>query len=270
MPGPNPTKLDAPQVLQHSFDESSGSLRTTDIILETALGNIPNSELVRVFGHNTDIDAGNTEDVWDAGGSYEGFLDIASTVSIVSTSTNDTEVGSGARTATIQGLNSDYEEITEIVTLNGTTPVITSLNYLRVFKIVVSTAGVSQANLGNITATVGGSLVGFINAGYNTTHQSFYTVPANKTAILFHFFSMISPTPTAFGEKYGQLIFQLREFGGIFLTRSVILINSNNSPTELSVTSTFNEKSDLRWQFASDTSNTFVGVSYRMYLVDNG
>ena len=73
------------------------------------------------------------------------------TLSVASTSALDTSAGTGARTMTIEGLDQNYKELPlETITLNGTTPVNSIVQYFRINRLTVITAGSTQTNQGDI------------------------------------------------------------------------------------------------------------------------
>lgn len=75
---------------------------------------------------------------------------------IVSSSANDTSAGSGARTVQVWGLtswNDDELESTEMITMNGTTPVSTVNSYVVIHRMRVRTNGATGWNEGAISAT---------------------------------------------------------------------------------------------------------------------
>ena len=149
---------------------------------------------INKFGYNTAV-----------GTSYEPITDLgtnvlpsaAGVVSIVSSSANDASAGTGARTIEVQGLDTNYEEITEVVTLTGVSTVTTSASFLRIFRMKTLTAGSGLVNAGNITASIGGSDIARITAGEGQTLMGVYTVPANKTAYLLKFQASLSKNQEA-------------------------------------------------------------------------
>ena len=90
--------------------------------LQVARNQILEHKIIFKFGFNPDIN-GTEETIWDAGGIY-AYPSAATVMKVSSSSTNDTAVGTGARTILVQGLDGDYNEVQEIVTLNGQTAVI--------------------------------------------------------------------------------------------------------------------------------------------------
>lgn len=110
-------------------------------------------------------------------------------MSFVSTSANDTLAGTGAQKVHIHYLDSSYNDQTEIVNLNGVTPVNTvATNILRINAMHVSQAGTGGVSAGSISLTsVGGATTyGHIEVGYNTARQAIYTIPAGKTGYISH------------------------------------------------------------------------------------
>lgn len=156
---------------------------TKDFALEVARGNVAGVSQFSKFGYNGDIDIG-TETIWAYGGTWTPQT-TARTLSVVSSSTDDdgSPAGTGARTVTIIGVDASRNSQTETITMDGTTPVVTSGTWLGVNRMVVATAGSSKTNVGNITATsTTDSLVqGYIVAGESITNQMIYFVPATQT-----------------------------------------------------------------------------------------
>lgn len=160
-----------------------------------AAGYNPDVRIVRKVGQNLDLDSGTVpEDMWDLGGLYTGFPPGSQTperFSIVSDSANDTAAGSGARTVSIVGLDANWDEIEETVTLNGLTPVLTVNTYRRFTGAQVLTSGGTVANsafnAGNIVGryqTTTANVFFRIPSGFNVSRDGNYTVPNGWNAIL--------------------------------------------------------------------------------------
>ena len=164
--------------------------------MAAGLGVVPGATRVVLLGHNPDIDtATDPEDVWEGGGLYP-FLAAAATLEVVSTSVNDTAAGTGARTVLVSGLNSAYATVTETITLNGTTPVPTVNQFLRVNLATTVTSGSGEQNAGDITIQVsgGGTVQGIIRAGFGFARSGVYTVPVGFTFFMTSaVFSVSSP-----------------------------------------------------------------------------
>lgn len=152
--------------------------------LQVARGQIMGHSSFQVFGYNPDVDT-SEESIWPDGGTIP-HPTSASQLTIVSTDAADdgNPVGTGARTVYIEGLDGNYNVVSETVTMNGTTGVTTTNSYLYVNQFYVATVGSGGANAGEITAKVSTTLYDIIAVGYNTRTTAHYCVPAGYTAYI--------------------------------------------------------------------------------------
>lgn len=160
----------------------AGRLEYPDFKTQVALGLVPGVNSFRKFGYNSDVDSG-LEDIWQNGG-VRVLPSAASVVTVVSTSIEDDVGGTGISEVVVQGLDSNYLEISEPVTLNGTGSVTTTQSFLRINRCFGTIAGTNQVAVGNISFTVDGSVQSLIAIGRGQTLLCMYTVPANKTLIV--------------------------------------------------------------------------------------
>ena len=123
--------------------------------LQVAKGLVPGTTGLFKFGFNADIDQ-TEETVWDAGGLYT-YPASALAMTIVSSNANDTSAGTGARTVRVIGLDANYAEVTQTVSLNGTTTVSIPTSLIRVYRAFVVTAGSGNTAAGTITIANGGT-----------------------------------------------------------------------------------------------------------------
>jgi len=144
---------------------------------------------VNKFGFNADVDTVE-ETVWDGGGRYS-YLGSAQPIFLSSESANDTAAGGGARTVQIYGLDAAYEEVTEVATLAGQTPVTLANSFFRINRMIVRTAGNSEGNIGVVHTGVGSVTTGTpslsvaqISGGENQTLMALWTVPASREAYI--------------------------------------------------------------------------------------
>lgn len=161
---------------------------TRDFFLEVQKGNIPGHKLVHKFGRNPDVDTGTVpEDVWLTGGLMT-WPTSAAVVSVTSTDTDDDgnpTSNTGAQTLTIEGLDASFDELTETITLNGTSAVTTTGSFIRINRAFVATTGTYHGNNeGSIVGTISGATMFTILAGVGQTQVARYTVPNAKTAYL--------------------------------------------------------------------------------------
>ncbi len=123
-----------------------------------ALGLVEGAYSLRKFGHNSAV--GTTlQTLWTGSGLY-AYPAAATIMKVSSGDTDDTAAGTGAQSVQIYGLDADYKEIDETVILNGQTEVNTTLSYLRVYRMIVRTAGSSGWNEGKLYVGVGAVTTG--------------------------------------------------------------------------------------------------------------
>ena len=92
-------------------------------LYDVARGVFPDESALSIFGFNRTVGTA-FETVWNDGGSY-AFPSAAVIMSAVSTSASD------VMPVLISGLDSNYEPISETVTLTGTSTVTTTLLYFQ-------------------------------------------------------------------------------------------------------------------------------------------
>jgi len=167
-------------------DYDSTPTRPTKFEYEVALGRRQGATTWNLFGFNGDVDIG-TEVLGAQGGTFT-FLTAASTLTIVSSSTDDdgSPAGTGANSLVIYGIDANRVSQIEVITLNGTTPVVTTTTWLGVNRAAIYLAGSTYNNVGNITitATTGGSVQAYIPATKGSTQQLIFFTQADHQLLL--------------------------------------------------------------------------------------
>lgn len=161
--------------------------RHEDFPLQVSRGQIPGHRNVTVFGFNPDVDSAQVS-VWPLP-SLITFPATALQMTVSSSSADDTSAGTGARTIVVEGLDANYNEVTETVTMNGQTAVTMTNALLRVNYAYVATAGSGNSAAGDIhigtgtvTAGVPATVYDIIKFDYNVTTTGSFTIPAGHTA----------------------------------------------------------------------------------------
>lgn len=147
---------------------------------------IPDVDSSHKWGFNPAITAiGGEQVIWH---SSETWTPLASAeiMSVVSASTDDAAGGTGMQTLGVYGLDENDLEVNEVVTLNGTTPVLTTNRYSYIKRAIVVSAGSNARNVGIITLTSAdtSSIQAVVAPTDGCTQQMIYKVPANKTAFI--------------------------------------------------------------------------------------
>lgn len=154
----------------------------SDERLNISRGLVKGASFVHKFGYNPDIDTTtDPETVWSHGGLYPwSALDgAAQTLYVKSASASDTMA------VTFYGHDNDGVEISDTITLTGTTAVASTKAFKRIYRAFV--VG-SVANVGEITwhtVSGSGSVVCNIAAEEGQTLMSLYSIPAGKTGYLY-------------------------------------------------------------------------------------
>ena len=232
-----------------------------------AQGLVPGYSSFSVFGYNPDIDQ-TEETIWPAGGLIP-HPTTDSQLTIVSTSTDDdgSPAGTGARTVYIEGLDENYEIVSETVTMNGTTGVTTTNSYMYVNQFYVVTVGTGGANAGEITAKVSTTLYDLIATGYNTRTTAHYCVPAGYTAY------MLEGVFTA-GQDSGTtgITGYLKQHGpdGILRVGAVVAINNGSVQYDFANPYVVPEKNCIGASAIGAANNNLISAYFNILLVQDG
>lgn len=169
--------------------------------IELSAGRLEGYGTVNKFGRSSNVDSAVATDIWD-GANATDDIDIwvaptqARVHNIASSSASDDgdPVGVGARTLRLYGLtNWDTAEVSEDITLNGTTDVATSNSYVIIHRLVVLTKGATSANVGKITATAvtDNTVTAQITAGEGQTQMAIYGLPSTQAAYMTAFYASV-------------------------------------------------------------------------------
>lgn len=179
------TDLNTPLDSTMSQDFDAIAVRPTDYKHEVALGRRQGATLWNKFGYNADIDIG-TEVIASWGGTFTPMT-TARTLSVVSTDADDNGVtpDTGANSVIIYGIDANREAQTVVVTLNGTTPVVTTETWLGVNRMAIYVSGTSKVNEGTITATATTDLTiqAQIPIGEGTSQQCIFFIQEGHQAL---------------------------------------------------------------------------------------
>lgn len=235
--------------------------------LSVALGLQSGVAAVNKFGRNTDIDIG-TEDIWATGGTWAAPA-TASVVNFVSADAADAAAGTGVRTISVTGLDSNYDEITETVTMNGVTPVATANGYWIIHRLIALTAGSGGTNAGIITGTsaaAGTPVLISMLAGMGQSQFGLYQVPRNKTLLILKMGASSTTTGTV------NVAIFAKPFGGVFNLKRNYSVNSTGSSSvqhEFTPPLKFTEKTIVKLTGTASSNNSDVSADWDGLLIDN-
>lgn len=145
----------------------------------------------RKFGSNPTISTGTVpETIWNAGGLYNWQADADFQVEVVSSDAADDgdPAGTGAHTILLIGLaGDDWDQVTESVTLNGTTAVPTTrTDWRRLDRAVITAAGSAGTNVGDVTIRIqgGGDTIAQCGADSGQTSLAAFSVAGDRSAAI--------------------------------------------------------------------------------------
>ncbi len=246
---------------------------TEPFYLQVARNQISFHKSIFKFGNNTAV-GDSLETIWAEGGLYS-YLTAATVLKVSSSSTADTSAGTGARTVELFGLDANYNEINETITLNGQTVVNTTKEYLRINRMVVrsagsggSNAGVIYAGTGTVTTGVPANVYASVN-GVTEANQSLmalWTVPAGYTAYLLQY--DISNGTTSNTPAVCKLVLAVRPYGEVFQSKDVKSLTTGMHIEErFSIPIKIEEKSDIEVRALSSSNSVTFDISAGLEII---
>ncbi len=238
---------------------------------QVARGQIPWHTSITVFGYNADIDTAE-ETIWP----YGGLLPHPATALSMKVSSDDADdnaTGTGARTVFVEGLDANYNSISETVILNGQTAVLTVKSYLRINEAYVASAGTSngaEGNIyfgtGNVTAGVPATVYDIIKFDYNTRVTGHYTVPAGYTAYMDAGSITVGQTGTS-NPVSGRLV--VTGTNNIRINKAIVTLNTGSVPYPFLFPLQIPEKTDIEAVGQGGGTNNMMSSYFNIVLVKN-
>jgi len=229
-------------------------------------GLVTGTKFIYKFGFNPDIN-GAEETVCENGGIYV-YPTTAARMYVNSTSVNDTAGGTGVRSIRIFGLDANYNEVSEDFAMTGQVQTLTANTYIRVYRAYALTAGSLGTAAGIIYIANGAGLDGsFIPTGNvlanlgvdNQTQLALWTVPAGYT---FYLSQVDFTAAVSLANTYLTTKLRVREFGGVFRTLFISVLQSGTYVTDLSIPIAIPEKTDIECRAFSSGNNNPVSASF--------
>ena len=240
--------------------------------LQVARNQIQGHEGIIVFGYNPDIDT-SEESIWPNGGEVP-HPTVASVLKISSDSTDDDAAGTGARTVFIEGLDGDYNVVSETVELDGQTAVNTTNSYLYVNQFYVVTvgsgaenAGIVYAGTGTVTSGVPAVIYDLIAAGYNNRTTAHYCVPAGYTGYMV---KGIITTGQATGSTGVTAYLKQHGPDGILRVGAVSTLNNGAVEYNFDPPYVIPEKNCIGASAIGQSNNNSASAFFNIILIKNG
>jgi len=214
--------------------------------LNVARGKVRGASVLNIFGFNASTTT-NIRALWELANTTD-YVFPTSAVNMTVTS----DAADNGKTMLIFGLDANYEEIQELVTLNNATPPVTTLAFFRINNVVM----ISATNTANVSVTNGGVTYARIDAGRSTNQASIYTVPAGCEFYLYRIDAFMNDASAA---KPG--LFRNRVSfpnGRVLRVADTPYLNQMNIKRDFPFR--YEEKTDIQLQVATLSGTTYAGV----------
>lgn len=279
---PNPVP-ESPEDLRRYINDELQKIRNylnelgDDVtMLDIAEGKARGYSHVNKFGRCEDIATATYTDVWDYGGTTAvyPFPSAAGVLTLASIAADDI-AGTGAQKVEVQGLDANWDMQTVTYDTNGGGTTVSTETWLRIFRMKVVQTGSGNENAGNITATVGGSIIAQITnngaIGYNQTLMAIYTVPRGKTAYLTGYKMSVNKKNGAAADY--NIWARDNENGHPFQLKETMGMDSNATSTVQNFflpQNTYTEKTDIKMQCLHSATGTIdSSAGFDLVLVNN-
>lgn len=222
--------------------------------------NIAEATTVNLFGYNPSVNATpGYETLWNFGGKYP-INESAGVMSVSSSASGDSSLR-----VLVDGVDADYEPISEIVTLNAidaTTPVITNAEFLRINQCVT----LDGENTGNISIIKSATTYGYIAIGEGNTQACQYTVPAGYSLYVFR---ITLNSATTNGQKYIRFRNLTKTEAGSVIRTSRATFAVSEVSYNRQIPFRINEKTYFEFEAQSSSSDNEVAIFIECVLLKN-
>jgi hypothetical protein len=253
--------------------------------LSIAKGDVTGATFIHKFGEAPDFDSGDgAVTVWD-GANDSLFSGSPPMVYTYSTSADIGTISSSSAGDTvdieIQGLDTNYDIVTQTVTLTGQADALLPTNLIRVFRMknIGSTdlVGIIYLRTNGSGQTTGvpntaNTVRAIINNGNNQTLMSIYTIPNGKTGYMRDWYAAQAGANRSSGYK---IRLRAMPFGQVFQLKHTSAITENGSSYiqhQYEEPEVFEEKTDIEMTVATTDSpitGADVSAGFDMVLIDN-
>ena len=147
--------------------------------IKISRGMVKGASFIHKFGAVPSLATNTTGTVWDKNDTVYPWATWATAGIINVDSSSASDVG---KSVTVVGLDENYNQISETITLTTQTNNNSSNSFIRIFRAFVSDG---ETNVGQISVQRDTTDVAIITAGYGQTLMAVYTVPAGYTGYLY-------------------------------------------------------------------------------------
>ena len=218
-------------------------------MLNVARGKVRGASVRNIFGFNASQST-TMRTVWELSNTTDYVFPASALNMTVASDIGDTS-DDGVQVKLI-GLDINYQEISEVVTINNATPPVTTAGFFRINDFVT----ISGNATGNITATNGATTYSRITAGTGKAQAAAYTVPAGCDFYLFRIDAFMNDGSSAKPGEFQNFV--TLESGVNLRVAQTPYINQMN--IQRRVPFKYAEKTDIQFQIKSLSGTNLCGV----------
>ena len=231
--------------------------------LQVARNQIMGHQVVSIFGYQSSVTT-TAIPIWENAAAYV-YPTSATTLTLVSSSASDDTLAS----VLINGLDANFNPISETLFLNGVTGVTTVNSYLRVNSMILVSAGTGQTtNVGTITLKQSSNTLSQIAIGIGKSQSTIYTVPNGYTFYLdlVEVNTSNSYTGSTIVTYKVQTINNSNGVKIVALQQPFVSIYTISRPSEPFA---YAQKTDIQWQLNTNTGTIAAGAIICGKLIKN-
>ena len=218
-------------------------------------GSIPNFSAIQKFGRNPAVSS-TEETIANQGGNYS-YISTAGTATVTSSNTGADNNG----TVLIEGLDANYNQVSETATIGGSA---TTQTFIRLNRATLITANTGTANVGNVSITIDSTTAGYIPATYSQTLQAVFTVPAKHQAYLIQI-----DGGTDEKEKPIHMVIKTRDTqttDAAFQTKTYLVFENTRTEHKFLMPEVISEKHDIELRAVSPDGELEVSGGFELVL----
>ena len=202
------------------------------------------------------------------------YLAAAQVLKLSSSDVKDDVAGVGVRTVEVFGVDADYGLVSEVVEMDGQLESLTTVEFLRVFRINAKSWGSELDNAGTVYVGDGvvgvgtgipATIYGTMEPGTNRSQLGFYTIPAGFSGFVHRAHLSLGASAK---EALGGLF--VRDFGlDGFELRTNWEAFENYIDDRFILPLPISEKADVEMRLVSSTGTVPVSCGFEICLIAN-
>lgn len=226
--------------------------------LNVARGKVRGASQIHKFGATPSQSINTTATIWDKGDTLYPWsaFDTAGVLVVAQVGASD-----NGKTLTVQGLDGDFNLVSENFTLSSSGTVTGTQTFKRVYRGFLT----DGTNVGQINVSRGGTQVLRIIAGAGQTLMAVYTVPAGYTGYLYHG----NCTAQSGADATGFMYVRYNTVGTTFRVGHTFEVSGDGGPYDykFSFPQELAEKTDIDVRLTTRSNNGRFTAAFDILLI---